>query len=88
MPAAKNQPKKPSRGLGAIRADITPDVARDVVTLAKLFKTIAEQNPEAVKKAFGPYLQRRIAEEAESGSRMVQFYADNADYLIELFDYR
>ena len=88
MTTKKQAPKKAPRGLGEIRKELTPDDCTNTRGILLMFKRICGQNPDAVKAAFGPYLTKRIAEEAESGSRMVQFYADSAEYLAELFDYR
>lgn len=79
-----NQPKQP-RGIGAIRKDVTPQVAADVRKLATMFKHIAKHNPEAVRAAMGKWSRERAD---LGGTDMVQFYADNADYIAELFDYR
>jgi predicted solute-binding protein len=77
-----------ARGIGAIRKDVTPQVATDVRRICELFIRIAEQNPQAVQAAFSDYLKSRVAQEAESGARMVQFYVDNAEYLLDLFHYQ
>lgn len=74
--------------LGKIRKAITPDTARDVKIIAKMFKHIAQHNPEAVIAAFGPFLTKRHENDPDGARRMVEFYADNAEYLIKLFDYQ
>lgn len=73
------------RTLGEIRKDITLDTTSDVRRILQMFANICDQNPDAVKAAFGAYLKRG---DDTSQSRMVAFYADNAKYLAELFEVR
>lgn len=84
--SAKN--RKPGRGILAIRKDVDPQVADDVRRMCQLFIRIVEQNPQAVQNAFSDFLKSRIANEDESGARMVEFYRLNAAYLADLFNYQ
>jgi len=71
--------------LGEIRKAITLDTASDISKIMKMFAQICNDNPEAIKAAFGAYLKRG---DDMSQSRMVAFYEDNAKYLAELFEVR
>lgn len=67
--------------LTEIRKATTLDTAADIAKIAKLFKKIAETNPEAVKAVL-PKMMHRDGK----ADIMVQFYADMADYLAHDFD--
>jgi hypothetical protein len=72
-----------SKPLGELKKAITRDTASDVRRLAQMFAKLCAANPQAVEAAFGDYLKILPAEKRAS---MVQFYADNAAYIADLFD--
>lgn len=64
--------------LTEIRKEIDGSVATDVRQLMTFLVTLAETNPDALRDALPKRLQTQ---------QMVDFYADKARYLRELFHY-
>jgi hypothetical protein len=78
----------PGRAVGAIRKDLDAQELADLQRIAKIFKTIAEHNPQAVIDAFnkrGGYIATLDAAQKQA---QVQYLLDNAEYLIDLLELR
>lgn len=88
MKTKQAQAQKPPRGMGQIRKELQPGDCTNARAVLLMFGRIAKQNPDAVKAAFGPYVAKRAVDDPASADRMVEFYADIAEYLAEMFDYR
>lgn len=69
--------------LTALRKEIDLTDAANTRAIMALFAKIAENNPEAVKAVFNNYLKSRSDDRQ---SAQVEFYLDQAKYLMELFD--
>lgn len=74
-----------AKTLGEIRKAVTYDTAVDIRQLARLFQSVAARNPQAVIDAFSPTLRKVTGDDPQKLANMVQFYADNAAYLADLF---
>jgi len=76
---------KAGRGIVAIRKDVDPQVATEVRRICLMFKRICDLRPDVVRETFSDFLRQR---ETVSGSDMVEFYAEDAEHLAELFNYQ
>lgn len=72
-----------AKTLTTLRKELTLSDAANIRTIMAMFVKVAEQNPEAVKSAFGKYLRN---ESESSQVAMVTWYKDNAIYFKDLFD--
>lgn len=71
-----------SKTLTQLRKEIGLDTASEVRRIAQFFVTLAETNPEAVKAALPWFIRKGDDTKQEA---MVEFYKDQAAYLIKLF---
>lgn len=82
------KPKAPDnrKPLGELKRQLTADQVSMLRTIARLFKFIAEDNPQAVLDAMkkrGAYLSTLDDVRLEN---MRRFYHDNAEWLVEFLD--
>jgi hypothetical protein len=82
------QPKQPDnrKTLGDLRKALTYDDVSMVRSIARLFGEMAKANPQLVKDVMIARATHFASLDATRLDNMVTFYADNADYLIELFE--
>lgn len=83
-------PKQPDnrKTLGEIRKALSYDDCSMVRAIARLYADIAKANPQAVIDAMNARGGHLATLDAERQANMITFYADNAAYLIELFDHK
>lgn len=75
----------PARGITTIRKELTPDdcvATRKLLTyLVKIMKT----NPEAFRMVMSKYI---LSEPKDKQDNMIEFYTEQAEFLIEHFNYQ
>jgi hypothetical protein len=82
------KPVKPDnrKTLTELRKAVSADDASHVRVMLRFFEDIARNNPQAVIDAFNRRGSHLSTLDAERKANQVKYYADTAEYLIELFD--